>query len=450
MTSFDRTRLAALLDRERAAFAERHPKSRATSIAARPLLVGGVPMQWMVEWPGDFPIFLERGEGARLWDIDGHEYVDMCLGDTGAMFGHSPAPVAKAVADQASRGLTAMLPHPDIVWVAGDLKRRFGLPVWQFAMSATDANRFALRIAREFTGRRRIVVFHGCYHGTVDETVVSRRDGKTVSRNGNLGPAFDPAETTMAVQFNDLAELDAVLAKGDVACVLAEPALTNHTGIVLPDPGFHDALRALTRRHGALLLIDETHTFSSGPGGYTAAHGLQPDMLVLGKPIGGGVPSAAFGMSEELGRRMEARMGSRGTAIAGIGGTLIANALAVRAMRATLEQVATDANYAWMIALATQLEKDIQALIGRHGLPWYVTRLGCRVEYRFQPVRPRNGDEAAGGADAALDRLLHLRFLNRGLLMTPMHNMLLVCPATSEADVALHGRCLEELLSDLR
>lgn len=450
MSRFDRARIATLLERERVRFAEARPKSRAMAAVCRPLLVGGVPMQWMVEWPGDFPIFLEAGQGARLRDIDGHDYVDMCLGDTGAMFGHSPPAVAAAIADQAGRGLTAMLPHPDIAWVAADLKRRFGLPVWQFAMTATDANRFALRVAREVTGRRRIVVFHGCYHGTVDETVVSRRDGRTVSRNGNLGPAFDPAESTRAVQFNDPAELEAVLAAGDIACVLAEPALTNHSGIVLPDPGFHERLRALTRRHGALLVIDETHTISTGPGGYTAEHGLQPDMLTIGKPIGGGVPAAAFGMSEDLGRRMEARMGSRGAAIAGIGGTLIANALAVRAMRATLEHLATPANYAHMIALAARLEQDMQALIRRHELPWYVTRLGCRVEYRFQPVRPRNGDEATQGADPELDRLIHLHFLNRGLLMTPMHNMLLVCPETSDADVALHRTCLEELLVALQ
>ncbi len=432
-------RLTALTAREATRFVESHPRSRALYERANRSLVGGVPMQWMVEWAGAFPVFAKEARGVRIVDVDDNAYLDFCLGDTGAMFGHAPQPVAAAVADQARRGLTFMLPTEDAVVVAEDLARRFGLPYWQIAMTATDANRFALRLAREITGRPKILVFEGCYHGTVDETIATCQDGVVVSRSGNIGPQVDPGRTTRVVEFNDLDALDRALGAGDVACVLAEPALTNHSGIVLPEPGYHRDLRDVTRRHDVLLIIDETHTISSGPGGYTAAHGLEPDMLTIGKPLAGGVPVAVYGLSARVAEQVRRRTALPGCAVAGIGGTLTANALALRAMRANLETVMTEANYARMIALAERLAVGVRETIATCRLPWYVTQLGARVEYRFQPRQPRNGTEALAGVDHDLDRLIHLYFLNRGVLVTPFHNMLLISPDTTADDVDRHN-----------
>lgn len=433
-----------LFEREQAAFVTARPKSRELSERAQASLIGGVPMQWMIEWPGQFPIFLERAEGARVTDVDGHQYVDLCLGDTGAMFGHAPPVVTDEIAAQAARGITSMLPTEDSLWVAEELARRFGLPYWQMALSATDANRFALRLARAITGRNRILVFNGCYHGTVDETIVILRDGMSSSREGNVGPAFDPTTTTDVVEFNDVEALDKVLSSREVACVLTEPALTNHYGIVLPEANYHDALRDITRRYGTLLIIDETHTISTGPGGYTRAYRLEPDMLVLGKPIASGVPAAVYGMSHQVAEKVRSRTVSPDIPVAGIGGTLSANALGTHAMRATLEHLMTEPNYVHMIALAQRLAAGVEETIRDYRLPWYVTRLGARVEYRFQPTPPRNASEAELGADPELKHLIHLFCLNRGLLLTPFHNMALISPATSEGDVDLHTRVVRE------
>ncbi|MEP7177142.1 MAG: transaminase, partial [Gemmatimonadales bacterium] len=301
--TLDRARLAALLGEEERRFRDAHPRSRALYERATRSLLGGVPMHWMVRWAGGFPLFVAEGEGAHLTDVDGHRYLDLCLGDTGAMTGHAPAPIVEAVRVQAGRGFTFMLPTEDAVWVGEELARRFGLPFWQFAITATDANRAAIRLAREITGRPKILVFNWCYHGTVDETFVTLREGRLVAREGNVGPPVDPALTTRVVEFNDLPALEAALAHGDVACVLAEPALTN-IGIVHPEPGFHAALRDATRRAGTLLVIDETHTICAGPGGYTRVHGLEPDMLTLGKPVAGGVPGAVYGFSESVAERI--------------------------------------------------------------------------------------------------------------------------------------------------
>ena len=312
MAEIDRVRLERRLADERERFVRTHPRSAALSAQAHEHLLTGVPMAWMTRWPGSFPIFCARAEGARLTDVDGHEYVDFALGDTGAMTGHARPFVTEAVGRQAARGITTMLPSEDAIWVAAELSRRFGLPLWQFALTATDANRFALRIARHLTGRPKILVFDWCYHGSVDETLVTADEsGATRRRDSNLGPQVDPALTTRVVQFNDVPALEAALALGDVACVLAEPALTN-IGIVLPDPGYHDALRRITRETGTILIIDETHTICAGPGGATAAWGLEPDMLTIGKPIGGGVPTAAYGLSVELGSRLVDFFSSRG------------------------------------------------------------------------------------------------------------------------------------------
>jgi len=439
----DRGRLGALLADEERRFREAHPRSLALSERARRSLLGGVPMHWMVRWAGGFPLFVEGGEGAHLTDVDGHRYLDLCLGDTGAMTGHAPAATVEAVRAQAGRGFTFMLPTEDAVWVGEELARRFGLPYWQFAVTATDANRFAIRLAREITGRPRILVFNWCYHGTVDETFAILRDGRVVPRDGNVGPPVDPAATTRVVEFNDLPALDAALAQGDVACVLAEPALTN-VGIVHPEPGFHTALRELTRRAGSLLIIDETHTICAGPGGYTRAHGLEPDILTFGKAVAGGVPGAVYGMSEAVAERVQAHTRLDAADTGGIGGTLAANALASAAMRATLERVLTEASYRITIPLAERFARGVEGVMAEQCLPWIVKRLGCRVEYWFRPTPPRNGGEAAAAVDPELERYMHLAALNRGVLLTPFHNMALLAPAVTEADVDRHTGVFRE------
>lgn len=444
-----RGRLAALTAREAQAFAAARPRSGELARRAHGSLVGGVPMTWMMRWAGPHPLFLAEAHGARVVDVDGHEYVDLCLGDTGAMAGHAPAPVVRAVGERAAAGLTAMLPTEDAVRAGEELARRFGLPLWQFTLSATDANRFAIRLARAVTGRPKILVFNGCYHGTVDETFATLRpDGSVAVRPGNVGPPVDPALTTKVVELNDVDALEAALAPGDVACVLAEPALTN-IGIVLPEPGFHDALRELTRRMETLLVVDETHTFSAGPGGYTAAHGLEPDLLTIGKAIGGGVPVGAFGVTAELAARALGQEEADYEDVGGVGGTLAGNALSLAAVRATLGEVLTDEAFAWMTELGKRLAAGTAAAIEEAGAPWHVTRLGARSEYRFQPEPPRNGGESALAGDEELERFLHLYALNRGVLITPFHNMALVCPATTEADVDRHADVLAAALEEL-
>jgi glutamate-1-semialdehyde 2,1-aminomutase len=442
------TDLASLQRREEARFVETHPRSRELAERARAHLFEGVPMHWMRKWPGGFPVFVAEAKGARFVDVDGIEYVDFCLGDTGAMTGHAPEPTLKALTDQSAKGITLMLPSEDSLWVSAELTRRFGVSSWQFALTATDANRFTIRLARHLTARSIVLVFNWCYHGTVDETFATLRDGVVVARSGNLGPPVNPAETTRIVEFNDIDALERELARGDVALVLTEPALTN-IGIVHPEPGFHDALRELTRRHGALLAIDETHTICCGPGGYTQAHGLEPDVVTIGKPIAGGIPAAAYGFSEETASRLTGRIELEDVDVGGVGGTLAANALSVAAMRATLGEVLTAEAYTRMIALAERWTEGVEAAIADSELPWHVTRLGCRAEYLFGPERPRTGQQARAAGNVELERYMHLFALNRGILLTPFHNMALMSPATTEADVDLHTEVFREAVLEL-
>jgi glutamate-1-semialdehyde 2,1-aminomutase len=449
----ERDRLAGLLEREERRFVEQHPGSKKLFERGESALLSGVPMPWMTEWAGAFPVFAASAEGARFTDVDGNEYVDLCLGDTGAMTGHSPPATVEAVAERAAAGITLMLPTEDASWVAAELGRRFGLPRWQFALTATDANRFALRLARAITERPKVLVYAWCYHGTVDESFAIEVEGETRSRPDNVGPPVDPGVTTRAIEWNDLPALERALDPGDVACVLAEPAMTN-AGIVLPDPGYHEALRELTRERGTLLIIDETHTFCAGPGGYTAAAGLDPDLLTIGKAIAGGIPAAAYGMTEEVSERITAYLGGlEASDVGGIGGTLAANALSLAAARATLEEVLTDEVFGHMTEMAERFESGVNRVIASHRVPWNSVRLGCRVEYHFQPTPPRNGSEAVEADDRMLGRYMHLHALNRGILLTPFHNMALMCPATSEEDVDRHTEVFEEAvvaLSDTR
>jgi len=449
----DRDRLSTLLDVERATHRDRNPSSRARFGTADHLFTG-VPMTWMANWSGSFPLTFAGARGNHVTDIDGHTYVDFALGDTGAMAGHSAAAVVDAVLRRIDTlgGITTMLPSEDAEWVAAELTRRFGLDRWSFALSATDANRWALRLARLATGRPKVLVFSYCYHGSVDETfVVAGPDGVTRSRAGNVAPAVDPSTTTVAVEFNDLDGVARALATGEIAAVLTEPALTN-IGIVAPEPGFHDGLRALCDRSGTLLMIDETHTLSAGPGGCTAAWGLRPDIVTMGKAIAGGIPIGAFGLRADLAERILRRVHDEHADIedvGGIGGTLAGNALSMAAARATLSEVLTDEAFAGMIDLATTLATGSAATIGRYGVPWTVTQLGARAEYRFRAPAPRNGTESHEAEDPDLDEYLHLYLSNRDVLITPFHNMVLTCPTTTAADVALHARLFDDAVAAL-
>ena len=446
--SIERARLHELLAAEAASFADRHPRSRALHERARRSLLDGVPMNWMVKWAGPFPLFLESASGAHATCVDGHDYADLCLGDTGSMAGHGPAPTIAAVERQLRRGITTMLPTEDAAWVGEELTRRFGLPAWQLTLTATDANRFSLRLAREITGRPLVAVHEWCYHGTVDETFAVLDDGRVVARRGNIGPPVDPARTTRVVPYNDLAALEAALADGQVAALLIEPALTN-VGIVLPEPGYLQGVRDITRRHGTVLIHDETHTICAGPGGVTGALALAPDMLVIGKTIGGGIPAGAYGMSAPVAERVRAAVSYDDSDVGGIGGTLAGYALSLAAIRATLGEVLTEAAFERMIPLAERWERGVADAIARRGAPWSVTRLGARAEYHFMPLPPRDGADQMAHADPELERLLHLWAMNRGVLMTPFHNMALMSPATSEADVDRHSAAFDEALAEL-
>jgi glutamate-1-semialdehyde 2,1-aminomutase len=447
----DRDRLARLHQQEEQRFIDQHPRSAELAAEARGSLLAGVPMPWMTRWPGSFPLFVDSAVGGRFTDVDGIEYVDLCLGDTGSMTGHCLPAVAEAVRERTERGITTMLPSTDATWVAEELARRFDLPLWQMAMTATDANRFVLRFARHLTGRPRIAVMDWCYHGTVDETLAvlehGRAGDRVVARPGALGPQVDVALTTAVVPFNDLDALDRRLAEGDVACLLMEPALTN-IGIVLPDEGYLAGVREVTRRHGVLLVNDETHTICAGPGGATAAWGLDPDFVVMGKPIGGGIPVAAYGMTAEVADRLSGPMLGHEIDVAGVGGTLSGSALAMAAVRATLSTALRQEDFDVAIPLAARFTEGIQRVIDQRELPWHVQRLGCRAEYWFCPP-PHSGAEAAAAVDEELDAFMHLWTVNRGVLLAPFHNMSLFSQFHTEADVDRHTQVFAEAVAAL-
>ncbi|WP_427917602.1 transaminase [Streptomyces sp. cg40] len=445
-----RTRLQDLLARESAEAERLNPRSKAAYARAEHLF-GRVPMTWMNKTAGAFPRYLDTARGARVTDIDGHEYIDFSLGDTGAMAGHSPAVVAEAVRRRFAEqgGATAMLPTEDAEWVGAELARRFGLARWSFSLTATDANRWAIRLARAVTDRPKILVNSYSYHGSVDESlIVVGPDGQGTARPGNVGAPCDVTLTSRVAEFNDPARLERELAHGDVAAVLMEPALTN-IGIVLPEPGYLAAVRELTRKHGTLLIIDETHTFSAGPGGCTAAWGLEPDLLTIGKAIGGGIPAGAYGLSVELADRLLGRADLDLVDMGGVGGTLAGNALSVAAMRATLEHVLTDEAFAHMAKLSERFAAGVQEGVDAHALPWTVSRLGARSEYRFANPAPRNGTESEAAGDPELEDFLHLYLANRGILLTPFHSMALMCPDTTEQDVDTHTRVFADALAEL-
>lgn len=442
--------ISAMLAAEKERYLAANPRSAALAREAARHWHRGVPFHWMLDWGTPFALFADRAEGAELWDVDGHRYDDFCLGDTGSMFGHSPGPVAEAIARQAGRGLTYMLPTEDAVVVADELARRFKLPFWQVTSSASEANRAVIRWCRGITGRSKVLVFNGCYHGAVDDVFVDLRDGVPELRRSLVGQVYDVREHTVVIEFNDLAALEAALGAGDVAAVLMEPAMTN-VGMVLPDPGYLAALRQLTQRHGTLLVFDETHTISTGYGGHTGTFGPLPDLFVLGKPVAGGVPCAVYGFSAEVAERMERCREAGEKGHSGIGTTLSANALALAAMRACLTEVMTPAAYDHMLPLAEQLAAGLREVIARNGLDWHVAHVGSRGEFICDPNPARNGSEARAKMHGALEHALHLFLINRGVLIAPFHNMTLVSPATSADQVdrlvAAVGGCIGELLA---
>ena len=448
---FEPAAIAAAMVREEQRFIETHPKSNALAERAAVNWLTGAPMSWMREMPSPFPVFAEGAKGSTLSDVDGIEYADLCMADTGALAGHSPDEVTKAVAARAGNGMTLFTPTEDAVWVGEELSDRFGLPVWQSAITATDANRFCVAFARQITGRAKVLVFNGCYHGSLPEAAVSlNAAGEPVGRAEVYGPAGDPTLIARCVEQNDLAALERGLAFGDVACVLAEPCLTN-VGMVPPAPGWHEGLRELARKHGALLILDETHTICAGPGGCTKAWDLEPDMLTLGKSIAGGVPVAVYGFSDETAKRARDAMEQfGGWGVGVVGSTLAGNALQMAALRATLEHVMTEANFAEiMIPTAEYFVNSINILIDELGLPWQTRSLGARAEYSFVPTSPENGSEAMAAANKPLERLIHLFLLNRGVLTTPFYNVVLCAPSTTREHVDCYVEGLAACLAEL-
>ncbi len=445
----NREKLKAQYRKEIERFEKTHPKSKELYERAKGSLLQGVPMNWMVKWAGSYPVCVANAKGAHFQDVDGNDYIDFCLGDTGSMVGHAPESAVRAITEYVKQGTTFMLPTEDAIWCGEELSRRFGMKYWQFSTSATDANRFALRLARQVTKKPRIIAYNWCYHGTVDETVaIMDGTGKTVAKPGNLGPQCDPALTTIIIEWNDIPALEAALKTGDVAAVLAEPVMTN-CGIVHPEPGYHDALRELTRRYGAILIIDETHTICTGVGGYTKAFRLKPDIVVVGKTIAAGIPCAAYGFTEELGEKVTAEIPYELCDIGGIGGTLAANALSMHAMKATLSEVLTEEFYARNIPLAKRFNEGVQSVINEFELPWNTTQLGCRTEYWFGKDPAKNGGEAESAVDFELDQYMHLASLNRGILMTPFHNMALITAVTTEEDIDRHTAVFREIVQNI-
>lgn len=445
----DKTKLKQALDNEQERFIQTHKKSIELFDSAKGNLLGGVPMNWMVRWAGSCPIFVKDAKGAHFTDEDGNEYIDFCLGDTGSMVGHAPEPAVKAISEAVKHGTTYMLPTKDAIYNGKELYRRFGMKYWQFTTSATDANRFVLRLARAVTSRKKILVFNWSYHGSVDETIATLDDkGNVIPKPGNIGPQIDPAITTKIIEWNDVVALEEALKNEDVAAVLAEPVMTN-IGIVHPLDGYHDALRRLTKKYGTLLVIDETHTISTGPGGYTQARGLKPDVITLGKTIASGIPIGAYGLSEEFGEMALKAVPEHYADVGGIGGTLAANALSMAAMKATLSEILTDGFYERNIPLAEKYNDGVQKIIEKYNLDWSTTTLGIRTEYCFRREAPLNGAEAEAAVDEDLDKYMHLAMLNRGILMTPFHNMALITDGVTDKDIDYHTKMFEEAIKEI-
>lgn len=443
----ERVSIEAMREREIAGFIAANPKSKAHAKSAQAWFQG-VPFHRMLDWSSPFPIVAAEASGATLTSIDGQVFDDFCLGDTASMFGHSPAPLAKAIAAQAGQGLSYMLPTAKGAELGSMLADMFGLPQWQVTTTASEANRAVIRWCRGITGRDKILIFNGCYHGAVDDVFVDLRDGRAVNRPSLIGQVQDLLPTTVAIEFNDVDALASALRGGDIACVLAEPLMTN-IGMVRDTPEFLTELRRLCDETSTILVFDETHTISSGYGGHSNMHGPKPDILVVGKSIGGGVPCAVYGFTEEIAKRMAALNASRPAGHSGIGTTLSANAMAITAMHAMLGQVITRHAYAHMLSMADRLVAQLNGVISTHALDWHVSHVGARVELVCSAIPPRNGSEARAGMDHTLESTVHLYLANRGILLAPFHNMMLVSPVTQAAQVDRLAAELNSALTEL-
>jgi glutamate-1-semialdehyde 2,1-aminomutase len=440
--------ILALRERELTRFVDANPKSKHYFERSNGWFQR-VPFHWMLDWPSPFPIVAASATGATLTSLDGQTFDDFCLGDTASMFGHSPPALASALTEQAGKGLSYMLPTIEGAELGDMLASMFGLPHWQVTTTASEANRAVIRWCRGLTGRSKILIFNGCYHGAVDDVFVDLRDGLAINRPSLIGQVQDLLLTTVAMEFNDVAALESALRNGDIACVLAEPVMTN-IGMVRDAPGYLETLRRLCSETGTLLVFDETHTISSGYGGHSNSHGPMPDIMVIGKSIGGGVPCAVYGFTAQISARMEALNKARPAGHSGIGTTLSANALAMSAMHAMLGQVITRKAYDHMLAMADRLVSGLRQVIEAHGLPWHVSHVGARVEFVCAAQPPRNGNEARAAMDHDLESAIHLYLTNRGILLAPFHNMMLLSPVTQseQVDRLLHAlvSCVGELL----
>lgn len=445
--AIDRTKLESFVARERVIYANTRPKSAARANPTNGFF-GGVPQHWMLDWATPFPMVVGKAQSITITDIDGHTLTDLCLGDTGAMFGHSAVPVTNAIISRASAGLTTMLPSDDVAVVGAFLKAHFKLPHWQVTLSASDANRFALRVARAVTGRTKVLVFDGCYHGAVDEAGVKLADSITAAKPSLWGQAYDLADVAVCVPFNDFDALEGALATSEIACVMMEPALTN-CGIVPPLAGFLDHARNLTRAYGTLLLIDETHTLSAGLGGWCGTYGLTPDIFVAGKAVAGGVPTGIWGFTDAVKAGMDLVRARLPAGHSGVGTTLAGSSLQMAALKACLGEVMTDVTYTDMIASAIELEEVINQVIDDFGLPWCVVRLGARLETIFAPAVPINASQMRESFDHELEAALHLGMINRGFLVTPFHNMLLAGPGLPSDTASRYGSALSSILTEL-
>lgn len=404
--------VAALADRENQRFAETHPASAALRARARASMPHGYPMSWFHDLNAQGAPFAVSGAGPHFTDADGLRYLDFNLADMSLFCGFAPPAVAAAVAERTARGWQFLLPTEDAIWVAEELGRRYGRPRWQFTLAATTANVEAMRLARVATGRPIVVMFDGRYHGHADEMLFAPGSGGLVAEYLGVDPGA--AHRVRIVPFNDPEALQAALAAGDVACVVTEPAMTN-AGVIQPAPGFHDALRRLTRDTGTLLVIDETHTQVCGPGGLTREWGLEPDLVTLGESAAGGLPFGAYGMTAALAAVFERPDPDDPHAEIAAGGTLFANALSMAAARAALGTVLNDDAYARTAVLGARLADGIESAAADAGLPWRAHRLFPRSGYAHDGKLPANAEEARCGFRRDVADLQRVYFANRGV-----------------------------------
>jgi len=423
-----------------ARFRRDRPRSLAMLSRARAHMPNGTPMAWMAS-EYEQPVYIDHGQGAGFTDLDGFTYVDFNASDMAMFCGHANPAIVAAVVAQAARSTQFLLPTEASVEVAEELARRYPLQHWQFTLSATQANTEAIRLARAVTGREVVVLFEGHYHGHFEEGLVDLADGQ--ARTVQRGLSRGITGRVRIAQFNDPSTLRTALEPGDVALVLTEPAMTNGIHLLLPEPGWHEALRELTRQHGTVLAIDETHTHVVGPGGATGMWQLEPDVVTIGKAVAGGLPLGAYGVTAELGDQLDV---ARNVAT---GGTLFGNPLCAAAARAALTQVLLPEAYQHTTALGGELADGIGQAIAAAGLPWTAIRFGPRTGQWYGPM-PRTGAQAHALADGQLTRLIRIWLANRGIWEAlPGAGPTVSIPVT-RADVTRYVNAYAELLAQLR